>query len=374
MAAITSLTGPRHISPVPHFSEGVLNLMKEIGSKFGFDSVTRDQYQDEICTVLVSCFFKESQLFSLRTQSLLEEGREEVIPFVIFFIFVAYVIDDKKSDEFPEFFGKILDDEMKEGLEMVRQFSRECGGELLVLPKLRILKRDQEQLNKEFRLGPLSSLQDILASFILIPNKLFRSSLLPSCWWQMQPQKKGNAATGVTSIMEARLAQLTQLAFSCNKTGKITLGVTTKLGLDPIEQYQTYEAINECIVQNLLQIPPKASSLFKEEEEETISLIVFWFMVLYVSGRKSDQLPLQVLDKFLDEASREKLGKIPHLKGYGSPPKPEDLVLEHRKFYENFGLSPSSSMKEILRSFIDDQHDGYHFSERALLGSGLLTT
>ncbi len=350
MAAIISLKGPRHTCPVLHFSERVLNLMEGIGSKFGFDSATQYQYQDEICTVFEKSFFEGSEPFSFHSQSLLEKGREKVIPFVIFFIFVAYVIGDKRNDEFPEFFGKVLDDKMKEELETVRQFSRECGGELLVLPKLRILKQDQEEFNKVFPLDSFSSLEDIVASFIAIPNKLFRSSVAPSSWWQMQPEKKGDAAAAVTPITEARLAHLD---FSRNKTGKIMLGVTTRLGLDPIEQYQTYEAINECIVQNLLQIPREASSLFKGEEEEIVSLIVFWFMVLYVSGAESDQLPLQVLDKFLDEISREKLGKIPLFGARKSHPKLEDLVLEHREFYEMVGLTPSSSMQEILSNFVN---------------------
>ncbi len=353
MAAITFLTGSHLTYPIRHFSEGVLILMKEIGSNFDFDLTTRQKYQDEICMVLENCFFKELQPFSLRTKSFLNEGKEEVVPFVIFFIFVAYVIGDNKSDEFPKFFDKILDDKMKKELETVRQFSRECGGELFVLPKLRILKRNHEKCYEIARLGPSSSLEDIVASFIALPNRLFHSPVLLS-WWQMQPRKGGD----VTSIIET---DLTSLVLSHNTTGRITLGVTTELGLDPIQQYQTYKAIDDLIFQNSLKFHQGANSSFKGEEEEAVSFIVFWFITLYIEGIKNNQLPLRVFDKFSDEASRK---KVEGLRSFfrtadRNTPSLEELLLEHREFYGKVGLTPSSSIEEILTAFINQQYDNY---------------
>lgn len=113
LPAIASARAWRLIYQSDHYNK-ILKIVNSVASKLQFDEETVKKYRYEIGADVDEILFGELQ-FSSETRLRIQTVDLEIISFAIVCFFVSYVVGDKKNDEFPEFFGEILNDEKKKG-------------------------------------------------------------------------------------------------------------------------------------------------------------------------------------------------------------------------------------------------------------------
>ncbi len=163
MAGVTSITGSSlvHQTRYDRFDK-ISKLTEGVALKLGFDLRTREEYRDAISQVIDQTLFQQRLQFSPETKGLLHKGDERILPLVIFAIVNSYLREDKKDDEFPKFFEKILHGRVEKELEGLRKEFKENDEQSSFAHQLVF---DYKKFYKTTALGPSSSIRDILNLF-----------------------------------------------------------------------------------------------------------------------------------------------------------------------------------------------------------------
>ncbi len=133
------------------------------------------------------------------------------------------------------------------------------------------------------------------------------------------------------------------------------LEIACKLGLDrATDRYRICVAVREATFSNQLQLPAKTE--FEERYKEVASLMIFWYMSLYVRDDRKNGAFFQVFDGLLSSRSEQKLEMLRLFFKKSDAPSPplSELIFEHREFYKKMGLTSHSFMGDILSAFINE--------------------
>ncbi len=303
------------------------------------DPAIRAKYPDEICTVVENCFLEKRPLFHKETVSIVVRGNEGVVTRLLFYLLVEYVIGDRKTREFPQFFqGFSLKGENGKALEMIRQNRRE-GTDALFLMHLYEL------------------------------NQLLQFTFNDEKFYQMissgQPCNIEGLTTFFIKTVTGRAPSLASQPFFVRFGSRIAEAIVCKL--DPVDlviqknlQEEICTVVEECFFAKPYHLAKQVMFDVMAGEERVVAPIIVYILAEYVIGdRQTSEFPeffqafsFKEEDKKELETIRQNFREIrgTHLleqsRKYG---KIVEMTFTDKKFYKTIAQAP---IKGLVTSFI----------------------